>query len=133
VADPFAEYERIKSESKPIEKEIGGQKFTFPGACPSGVALDFVATVFSTEARIDLEVLAIRSLVEILGEEETQRLTEATSFPELKAIAGGLFRHYGLLQDPAAPNRQARRARGSKKKSSNGSARSEQTSAATTS
>jgi hypothetical protein len=126
MADPFAEYERVKAESKPIEKTIGGQKFVFPGACPSQKALDFVAVVVRTGAKVDLEVLAIKTLVDIMGEEEAERLAEVTSFPELKAIAGGLFRYYGLITDPPkgpAPNRAARRARGSRKTSSAGSAR----------
>jgi hypothetical protein len=133
--DPFADYERIRSENKPFERQIKGEPFEFPGACPANVAMDFLNTVISTEGRVNVDFLALRAMVDLLGEKDVERLAAVTSFPEMKAIARGLFQHYGLLREEApAPNRAARRtSRGSKKKSSNGSARLEQTSAASTS
>lgn len=126
--NPFAHYDKIRSERKPIEKEIDGETFEFPGACPANIALEFVNMVANTE--VTPPAAAVMYLTRLIDEDQGKKLFEVTTIDELTAIATGIFEHYGLIQDAEEkprPNRSTRRT--SRKSSSKGSARSGRTSA----
>jgi hypothetical protein len=131
--NPFARYDKIRKERKPIEKEIDGEKFSFPGSCPADVAVEFVNLVTNTD--VGASAAAVMYLTKLIDEEQGKRLWSVTTVDELSAIAVGLFEHYGLIQDGESPrpNRATRRASSrkkstSRKNSSSGSARSGRTS-----
>lgn len=128
--DPFAEFDKVQAESKPLKKRIGDRDFEFPGACPADVALELLSLVRSNPG-VDPASIAITQMPKLLSEEELSELLKRVTWPSFEAIVGGLFTHYGLLsKEPQRPNRKARRA--SKTGSSESSARSEPTSDAST-
>lgn len=128
--DPFAEFDRVQAETKPLTKTIGNKDFTFPGACPADVALELL-TLLMANPNSDPVSVATTQIPRLIEEKDLTELLNRVTWPEFEALTKGLFTHYGLLsEETKGPNRQARRA--SKRASSKSSARSGQTSRGST-
>lgn len=128
--DPFAEFDRVQAETKPLTKTIGDKDFTFPGACPADVALELLTLLMANPDHDPVSVCTTQ-IPKLIDEAELTELLNRISWKEFEALTKGLFTHYGLLSEESkGPNRKARRA--SKNGSSKSSARSERTSSGST-
>lgn len=128
--NPFEEFDRVQAETKPLKKKIGDREFVFPGSCRADVALELMTLLLANPTANPVSV-ATTQVPKLLKESELTELLNRVSWPEFEALTNGLFTHYGLLsEEKKGPNRKARRA--SNGGSSKSSARSEQTSDAST-
>jgi hypothetical protein len=119
--DPLEEWERVKSEQTPIKRTINGKQFTFPGACPATLGVEFMDAMEKLPDE-SLGFLSVRFFAKLVGDKDFERLSGVCSFPELVAISVGFFRYYGFLSEvDESPNPKGR---ASRQKSSRGSARS---------
>lgn len=123
-------YKQAKKDRSTLEPlKIDGEEFIFPAQPPADVGFNFL----SADSTKVTPQLAQELIERVIGEERCQKLLSLTDMDEFLGILMDVVQAWGFWAEEKKgqlPNRQARRA--SKNTSSKGSARSKQTSGATT-
>lgn len=111
---------------------IGDEEFIFPASPPAELVMNILEVSKGGSISNDD---AARLIKDLIGADKAERLAQLTTWEEFSAIMNDLLEQYGIATKKGEggdgdPNRAARRASG--RKSSRDSARSKQTSAAST-
>lgn len=100
----FVNYEKARTEGGTFEFTAGEETFTFPNEPSAEFAIDFLALMAQSGGRMP-EGAAVAILPTLIGDEDTERLIKAMSFPELQGFLRDLLLGYELIADKApVPN-----------------------------